>query len=71
MVRKQVIIPIAVGKIKARAVHLRLPVSFFIVSMLVVQGQWNSENNITLSAVKVVQPLLTNIVLKTVKSEIL
>ena len=39
------------------AVHLRLPVSFFIVRQVVEQGQCISENSITLTAVIHVQPL--------------
>ena len=40
----------------ARAVHLRLPVSFFMVKIVVAQGQWNRENSITEIAVFIVQP---------------
>ena len=36
-------IPITVGIRKAAAVHLRLPVSFFMVRQVVEQGQWNRE----------------------------
>ena len=45
-----------VGIIKAKAVHLRLPVSFFIVRIVVAHGQWKSENKITETAVFIVQP---------------
>lgn len=45
-----------VGSITATAVHLILPVSFFMVKIVVAQGQWNSENNITDIAVYIVHP---------------
>lgn len=40
-----------------RAVHLRLPVSFFIVISVVEQGQWKSMKTTVQIAVKGVQPL--------------
>ena len=52
----QKIIPAAVGRAAASAVHLRLPVSFFIVRSVVAHGQCIMEKNITLSAVSAVQP---------------
>ena len=48
--------PISVGKKADSAVCFILPVSFFIVSRVVAQGQWKSEKNITLNRVKVSQP---------------
>lgn len=44
------------GIIAARAVHLRLPVSFFIVKSVVEQGQCISENRMKQSAVTDVHP---------------
>lgn len=48
--------PTAVGMAAAAAVHLRLPVSFFIVRSVVEHGQWQSEKSIMLTAVVHVQP---------------
>lgn len=37
-------------------VHLKLPVSFFIVKIVVAQGQWNREKMRKFKAVMIVQP---------------
>ena len=55
-IRKHNMMPTAVGRIKARAVHLRLPVSFFIVRHVVPQGKWKRQSIATLRAVSGVQP---------------
>lgn len=52
--------PITVGMSTDIAVYRKFPISFFIVSNVVVQGQWNSENKITLRQVKESQPLAKN-----------
>ena len=49
-------IPAAVGSRNASAVHLRLPVSFFIVSRVVEQGQCISVKIINHTAVRTLQP---------------
>lgn len=54
-------IPIIVGIIKLTAVHLRLPVSLYMVIQEVEQGKWNSTKIIIHTAVAVVQPLAINI----------
>ena len=56
---KHTTIPMTVGKAKDNAVHFALFVSLPMVIMVVEQGQWNSENSITLIAVTASQPLLT------------
>ena len=56
----QLVIPNTVGSTKARAVHLRLPVSFFIVIRVVEQGQWKSIKITVQIAVKGVQPFVIN-----------
>lgn len=56
----QKIIPAAVGRAAASAVHLRLPVSFFTVSSVVEHGQCISANMIKHTAVKVFQPFDMN-----------
>ena len=48
--------PSAVGSRADNAVHLKLPVSFFIVRRVVEQGQWHRENSMTHRAVIAVQP---------------
>ena len=48
--------PSTVGIATATAVHLRLPVSFFIVRQVVDQGQWNRQKIAMESAVFTVQP---------------
>ena len=53
-------IPIIVGIIKLTAVHLRLPVSLYMVIQEVEQGKWNSTKIIIHTAVAVVQPLAMN-----------
>lgn len=55
--KKQIIIPVIVGIKKEAIVHLRLWVSFFIVKVVVAQGQCISENIITHMAVSQVHPL--------------
>ena len=54
-------IPIIVGIIKLTAVHLRLPVSLYMVIQEVEQGKWNSTKIIIHTAVAIVQPLAINI----------
>ena len=54
--KTQKIIPQEVGIRAARAVHLRLPVSFFIVSRVVEHGQCISIKISTQRAVPAVQP---------------
>ena len=49
-----------VGIKNATAVHLKLPVSFFMVKSEVAQGQWNKENSITFRAVIMLQPFSKN-----------
>ena len=49
--------PRTVGSRKARAVHLRLPVSRRMVSRVVEQGQWSRVNSSILTALCQVQPL--------------
>ena len=56
MVDIQIIIPVRVGIKSATKVHFMLSVSFFMVSRVVEQGQWNKENRIVFTAVSVVQP---------------
>ncbi len=58
--RMQEAIPMTVGSAAARAVHLRLPVSFLMVSSVVEQGQWNRENSMVQAAVIQVHPFDTN-----------
>ena len=41
---KQIETPVTVGNKNARAVQLRLPVSFFTVRHVVPQGKWNKHN---------------------------
>ena len=48
--------PAAVGSRNASAVHLRLPVSFFIVSRVVEHGQCISVKIIKQTAVRTLQP---------------
>lgn len=62
--------PITVGIAAARAVYFILPVSFFIVRSVVEQGQWKSEKIITFTAVNIVQPLVSKIFRKMLRSEI-
>ena len=52
----QIIIPQSVGKINAIKAHLILPVSFFIVIKVVLQGKCNKTKIIVLIAVSMVQP---------------
>ena len=42
-------------------IHLKLPVSFFIVRQVVEHGKCNKENNMVHIAVVIVHPLSTNI----------
>lgn len=53
---KQITAPITVGRRTETHVHLMLPLSFFIVSTVVEQGQWKSEKITVQSAVFTVQP---------------
>lgn len=48
--------PKIVGIINAITDHFKLPVSFFIVINVVLQGKCNSENSITFIAVRTFQP---------------
>lgn len=57
LAEKHKIIPRSVGIKAAAIVHLRLPLSFFIVINVVAQGQWKSENSKMHKAVVVFQPL--------------
>ena len=57
----QVRIPQTVGMRKETMVHFKLPVSFFIVSNVVVHGKCKSVNIITFIPVRIVQPLETSI----------
>ena len=57
---KQLPTPITVGTSAEIIVHLILCVSFFIVNIVVEQGQCIKENSIMLIAVIHVQPLSTN-----------
>lgn len=57
---KQTSIPVNVGMRNASAVHFQLPVSFLIVSIVVAQGKWISENSMVQMAVTQVHPLATN-----------
>ena len=56
----QINIPARVGIRAARAVHFRLPVSFFTVSRVVEQGQCIRKKISTLTAVAHVHPFATN-----------
>ena len=53
---KQIKMLKTVGSITATAVHFRLPVSFFMVRIVVAHGQCKSEKSITEMAVFIVQP---------------
>ena len=55
-VRKQRVRPKAVGRRKARRVHLRLSVSLWMVMRVVAQGQWRRVKRIVQAAVVAVQP---------------
>ena len=61
VVNIQRIIPQTVGIRKETIVHLRLPVSFFMVSNVVLHGKWSKVNNITLIAVSIVHPFCKRI----------
>ena len=61
VVIKQITIPQTVGNRNPKAIHFQLPVSFFIVNNVVVQGKCKSVNIITLIAVRSVQPFSTKI----------
>ena len=52
----QITIPQSVGKTNAIKAHLILPVSFFIVINVVLQGKCNKTKIIVLIAVSMVQP---------------
>ena len=49
-----------VGIIRLRAVYFKLPVSFFTVKRVLLQGQCRTENSITFMAVRCVQPFETS-----------
>lgn len=53
---KHKVTPMAAGRIMETAVHLRLPVSFFIVRHVVPHGKWNIHKIRTDKAVCIVQP---------------
>ena len=61
------IIPITNGIKKDKNAHLLLPVSFFIVKIVVIQGKCNIEKSITHTAVIIDQPLFINKVLSYTK----
>ena len=54
--KKHIVIPVAAGSMKARAVHLRLPVSFLMVRQVVPHGKWKWQSISTQRAVWNVQP---------------
>ena len=56
MVRRQRVRPKAVGRRKARRVHLRLLVSLWMVIRVVAQGQWSRVKRMVQAAVRGVQP---------------
>ena len=56
--------PVKAGSKIAKMQYFILPVSFFMVSNVVVQGQWKSEKSETESAVKKSQPLFIKISVK-------
>ena len=62
--------PAARGIKNAAAVHLRLPVSFFIVKREAAQGKWFIEKSIVHTAVDAVQPFWASIWAKDVISAI-
>ena len=62
LMRKQSVIPTAVGSRNAASVHFKLPVSFFTVSNEVEQGQWKSVKTTVQSAVVNVHPFASKIV---------
>lgn len=57
----QITIPQTVGSKNDKIAHFQLPVSFFIVRSVVLQGKCNNVKIITLIAVSKVQPFSTNI----------
>lgn len=61
VVHIQITIPKTVGKIKDIIVHFQLPVSFFIVNKVVLQGKCSKVKIITLIAVKIVHPFCIRI----------
>ena len=67
---KQLNIPNMVGIIRDRIVHLRLPVSFFIVIRVVEQGQWKRIKITVQMAVIGVHPFAVKISLATDIEEI-
>ena len=60
---KHSVIPMIVGVSMETRVHLRLPVSFFIVKQVVAQGQCIRENSSMETAVVQLQPFCTSSVL--------
>ena len=56
VVKKQIIIPQIVGIANAKTVHFKLPVSFFMLIKVVLQGKCIRLNSITFIAVSKVQP---------------
>ena len=52
--------PMRVGRTAATSVHLKLPVSFLMVSSVVEQGKWKRLKSITFIAVTAVHPFDTN-----------
>ena len=54
-------IPVIVGINIARMVHFVLPVSFFMVRMVVPHGKWHIVNSMNDIAVIIVQPLVIRI----------
>ena len=70
MVIRQAIIPQKVGITKAKIVHFRLLVSFFMLIRVVLQGKCIKLNNIIFIAVRIVQPLAISIFEMVLKSSI-
>ena len=62
--------PNRVGMIMARAVHFKLPVSFFMVRQVVEQGQWKRQKINMHRAVFKVQPLSVSRVKRAAESVI-
>ena len=57
---KHSVMPITVGVSMETRVHLRLPVSFFMVMQVVAQGQCIRENSSMETAVVQLQPFCTS-----------
>lgn len=57
---KHSVMPMRVGVIRETRVHLRLPVSFFMVRQVVAQGQCIRENSSMDTAVVQLQPFCSS-----------